>query len=278
MIDDATCTTYHKEKLKLYESGIYNDGFVIVRDCIDRQVVDLALQKIKNIINEISPKELDQNKKKGLGYINDLQNKDIYFIKTIFNHPVLRTLLISILNDPYYRKIPSDKPNYIFRGIRTLDSVPEALPLHIDSILPSSSVFPTGLTAAFILEDHTKANGCTVVVPKSHRSDRFADRSIITDLVPLEANSGDMIIWDTRLWHGTLANPNKRSRLSLLCTFTSWHLKQPFQHCETIPNYIYQDLTDEEKSIIGFCSIPAREKTKFQQDGKFGYKVLKKEV
>ena len=67
MIDHATITIHHKENLKLYESGILDDGFVIIRDCVNRQVVDKARQNKKHN-QRYSIQKLDQNKKKGLGY------------------------------------------------------------------------------------------------------------------------------------------------------------------------------------------------------------------
>ena len=75
--------------------------------------------------------------------------------------------------------------------------------------------------------------------------------------VALEAKAGDIVLWDTRLWHGTEDNPQRRSRLSLLCTFTSWHLKQPYRHYETLPDSIYRELTDEEKNDNRFQIGPS---------------------
>ena len=164
---------------------------------------------------------------------------------------------------PHYRKISSDKPNYIFRGISTRFGTRSFTRSHIDSVLPSSSVFPTGLTAAFILEDHTKTNGCTVVVPKSHRSDRFADRNIITDLVP----GGKF------RRHDYLGYPVVARNLPILTSgvvyhflaFTSWHLKQPFQHCETIPNYIYQNSQMRKKHYWLFAQFLLEKRLKLNR-------------
>ena len=247
-----------RRSVDAHKSKLLEDGYCIIRNGLSSEVVPDLFSKINAIIDK--RKLLRSAPSVGAnGYYTDLQNDDLTFIRVVFGHPILRALLISSLNDPYYRGVPSGEPNYIFRGIRVRDAVSDGLPLHIDSVLPSSSRHPTGIVSAFILEDHERSNGCTLVVPGTHRSDEFADRSAVNRAVALEAKAGDIVLWDTRLWHGTEDNPQRRSRLSLLCTFTSWHLKQPYRHYETLPDSIYRELTDEEKTIIGFRSVPAKD-------------------
>ena len=254
-----------------HKTAILEDGYTVIRGGITPDLVSELLNRLQKIIRlKMKSKNFDE----GGGYITDLQNEDIFFIKVIFNHSLLRSLLIDLLNDPFYRNIPEHNPNYIFRGIRALSAVERGLPLHIDSVVPSSGRRPTGIVTSFILEDHFYGNGCTLVVPKTHRSDRYADRGATDKVIAVLANAGDIVLWDTRLWHGTADNPKRKSRLSLLCTFTSWHLKQPLCHYETLPDHIYKELTDEEKSVIGFCSIPPRENLPSHTDSKFGYEYL----
>lgn len=267
-----------EQSVDCYQHAMLDDGYTVIKNAIDSHIVEELLLKLKHVIGLRKQQANDEPSEEGYGYFTDLQNDEVMFIKVMFNQPILRSLLIALLNDPFYRNIPKDKPNYIFRGIRTRDAVAKGLPLHIDSVLPSSSTYPTGIVSSFILEDHDQNNGCTLVVPKTHRSDMFADRGAASQAIPIEAKAGDIVVWDSRLWHGTEDNPQRNSRLSLLCTFTSWHLKQPFRHCETLPNHMYQQLSDEEKSIIGFCSIPAKNSLETHYDSKWGYDCLKEEI
>lgn len=278
MHDDSSPRAVSDKSVDCYKHAVLENGYTVIKNAIASSVVEELLRKIKKIISNRKERATDKTSIEGVGYLTDLQNEDVMFIKVVFGEPVLRSLLIELLNDPFYRNIPKDKPNYVFRGIRALDSVAKGLPLHIDSVLPSSSRYPTGMVSSFILEDHDRNNGCTLVVPKTHRSDTFADRSPSDRTVAIEAKAGDIVVWDTRLWHGTEDNPQGNSRLSLLCTFTSWHLKQPLRHYDTLPNQIYKQLTDEEKSIIGFCSIPARDSSASHNDAKFGYECLPEQI
>jgi len=278
MHDDSSPRAVSEQPVGFYEKAILEDGYTVIENAIASCMVEELLCKLKHIISTRKQYAQDNTSEEGGGYLTDLQNEEVLFIKVVLGQPTLRSLLIALLNDPFYRNIPKDKPNYIFRGIRALDDGANGLPLHIDSVLPSSSRYPTGIVSSFILEDHDRNNGCTLVVPRTHRSDCFADRRSSDRVVAIEAKAGDIVAWDTRLWHGTEDNPQRNSRLSLLCTFTSWHLKQPLRHYDTLPNHIYQQLTDEEKSIIGFCSIPARDSSESHDNSKFGYECLAEQI
>jgi hypothetical protein len=122
---------------------LLEDSYTIIPQAFDKKIIGQLLAKLSEII--AIRKEKLEDYTRGYGYYYDLQNEDIIFIKTIFNQPILRDILITLLNDPYYKNIPQDKPNYIFRGIRTRDAVKKGLPLHIDSFVPSCSNTLSGL-------------------------------------------------------------------------------------------------------------------------------------
>ena len=55
-----------------------------------------------------------------------------------------------------------------------------------------------------------KKNGCTIVVPKSHQIGVYSNKKT-RKIMPLVGKVGDLIIWVSRLWHGTLENYSKKS-------------------------------------------------------------------
>jgi ectoine hydroxylase-related dioxygenase (phytanoyl-CoA dioxygenase family) len=73
-----------------------------------------------------------------------------------------------------------------------------------------------------ILEDQNAARGWTFVVPGSHLSDNYADQSTMADAVPIETKVGDIVIRDSRLWHGALGNATGSSRWSPIAKFVRW--------------------------------------------------------
>ena len=207
--------------------------------------------------------------------IYSLYNIDYCFIDLLTSDPI-RKISMHKLNDEYYRFLPQHLPNYILSYYNARSSG-DKLDLHIDSYFPFlSSQKTNGIQIAFLLEDSTIENGSTVIVPGSHNSGRYTDREFL-DLKPLTGKAGDLLIWDSRLWHGTLPNNSQNSRWALIATFSQWWCKQSIDIVRNLDNDIYQLCSDEQKQLLGFCSIPPKDE--FQRNNtKTGYDFLKKNV
>ncbi len=186
--------------------------------------------------------------------IANLQSKDPWFIPLLEN-PLLEQILMGVLNDPYYRVIPDDQPNYILGEYIARASSDQPLPLHIDSWLPSPGPDTWMTQVAIALEDRGVEEGCSTIVPRSHRSGTFTDReSKDTVSVPLKA--GDAVLWDSRLWHGAHARTSVRPGWALIATFQRWWVKPRQDITGSLPREIYTQLSDRQKALLGFCSIP----------------------
>lgn len=209
----------------------------------------------------------------GKGVFN-LQNKDKFFID-ILDDPFLKAVLMAKLNDPYYRFLPPHLPNYILSYYNARSSG-KKLDLHIDSLVPAIGDWTWGIQTGLVLENHTLKNGCTILVPGSHMSGRYTDRDL-DKVEPILSKAGDLVLWDSRTWHGTLENTSGKSRWTLLGTFTTWWVKQTVDMTRSLPDEIYQKLNDAQKLLLGFCSIPPKDE--FERiNTKNGYDFLKPSV
>lgn len=97
-------------------------------------------------------------------------------------------------------------------------------------------------------------------MPGSHLSGKYTDRQLVKR-TPIIAKAGDVVMWDSRLWHGTLDNISNKSRWVLIATFTRWWVKQSMDMTKSLPQNIYDKLNDTEKFLLGFCSIPPFDET-----------------
>ncbi|HBT44429.1 MAG TPA: hypothetical protein DIW51_13250 [Rhodospirillaceae bacterium] len=206
--------------------------------------------------------------------VYNLQNKDKHYIDLLVD-PLVRGIGMAMLNDPYYRFLPPDAPNYIL-GFFNARCSGRPLDLHIDTNIPTPGDLTWRIQIAFALDDMTAANGCTVVVPKSHRSGAFTDRAS-KDIRPVECKAGDMVVWDSRLWHGAGANTSGGSRWLIIATLNRWWVKQSSDMTRSLPEDIYQSLSDEQKALLGFCSLPPRDERE-RINIKTGYDQLKPSV
>lgn len=238
----------------LTESGYCHIPGVFTADQVARakRLLDELLVKSRDTLTDkIPPLNCNQH------MVFNLENKDFYFLEMLFASQGVHQILMHFLNDKYYRAIPQQEPNYILRSFLGRSSN-EMLPLHIDSFLPYLSNDESIIVqAAVVLEDQDEENGCTVIMPGSHRSCQYADRSQYDSCTPILSKAGDVVLWDSRLWHGTLPNRSKtRTRWAIIGTFSRWWIKQNSNVTENLPQVFYDKLTDSQKAVLGFCSLP----------------------
>lgn len=238
---------------------------------------------INFLLNTTEKKYSELNKNGRLAYggvpSRDVLDKIIYSIhnydKTFLDllvSPLVRSVAITKLNDPYYRFLPPELPNYTLLYFNARSSG-LALDLHIDSHIPYLSNHLTNMQFVFFLEDSTVDNGCTVVVPGSHTSGSYTDRDL-TNVTPVEVKAGDLVFWDSRLWHGTLENKINQSRWALVATMGQWWVKPALDLVRSINPSIYKQCTDEQKLLLGFCSVPPVNEF-IRNNTKCGYDFLK---
>jgi hypothetical protein len=189
--------------------------------------------------------------------------------------PMLRSIAMDKLNDRFYRYISPDLPNYnlLFYNARSSGS---ELDLHIDSYIPSTGSYFSNLQIIILLEKSNTHNGCTTVVPGSHKSGTYSNREL-KKVTSLEGEPGDVIIFDSRLWHGTHKNTSKKSRWALVATLGMWWVKQTVDIPRIVRDEIYQNCSNEQKQFLGFCSLPSDDVFK-RLSAKCGYESLKKSI
>jgi ectoine hydroxylase-related dioxygenase (phytanoyl-CoA dioxygenase family) len=181
-------------------------GYCKIPNLYEADVIEKA-KDLVNLWNEKTETSLAPNPALNIGHDNvyNLQNKDFFFINLVLSNQSLESILIHYLNDVWFRQIPAEYPNYILRTLGARSSN-HAMPLHIDSFMPYLSSCIYSLQLSIVLEDQSEANGCTIVVPGSHLSGEYAPQSALKDAIPIPSKAGDVVIWDSRLWHATTAN------------------------------------------------------------------------
>lgn len=247
-----------------YLDDIREQGFVTIPGLIQAmEAKRLRTLMLKNdLISEASHSH----------FIYNLQNKDISFYTSLIRQPVLRYILMKCLNDEWYKQIPSERANYILRGL-VGRSTKSSLHMHIDSFIPYPGPYPLSLVAIVSLDGSHDKNGRTLVVPGSHLYGHYANQDCKDQALPIDTNPGDVLIIDTRIWHGCEANRSEQTRWTINATFSRWWIKQSYDIARSIPEAFLNEITDEEKSILGFCNNPPRdEQDRINIQG--GYELL----
>ena len=207
-------------------------------------------------------------------YVYHLQYRDRLFLDILTEWHGGLDLIKPFLNDPYYRQLPADAANFLLAFYNARSSVAE-LPLHIDNYVATPGRHPNSMQMFFSLNGQSAENGATIVIPGSHQAGHLPDRSLTDIATEINCKPGDVIVLDSRLWHGALPNITGADRWSLVATFRPWFLKQNYDAALGMPEEIYASLNDQQKALCGFLSRPPRDE---KRSMKQGYEALRPRV
>lgn len=255
-------------------AAVRADGYARIPGLLDRATVDTIRGEIERLDADAGAAEISGLPRldRGQHTIYNLQNKSAPCLHALLRSSVIRPVLIEFLNDRWHRAIPLTDPNYILRSFSARDNQ-VAAPMHIDSFIPYIGDHAVSMQVAIIVEDQNENNGCTIVVPGSHQSGEYVRQEERARATPIVSRAGDVVIWDSRIWHGTLENTSGHSRWSLIATFVRWWVKQGYRIPENLPREIYESLSDSEKAVLGYCALPFDDE-RGGVDFKLGYSSL----
>lgn len=261
-----------------YISAIEREGYVYIPQAFSRDEISEALDRIKYWFEKTLPGQSDRMPRLNLDQpmVYNLQSREILFVRMILENEIIEGVLKHFLNDRWFSSLPADAPNYILRSFLARSSDYQ-MPMHIDSFVPYTGSHVFIMQCAILLEDQTKENGCTVLTPGSHLSDCYAPQDSFDNAVSIEGKAGDLVFWDSRIWHGARANRSGGTRWSMIATFCRWWIKQAFDIPGNLPQEIYDELTDRQKAVLGFCSVAYDDET-YGIDMKRSYELLPEKV
>lgn len=258
--NQATSPAVASPKAQQHIEDIDRDGYTVFRGAFPPDQVSEYLACVKEHLEkekgQVTLRPGPYTDKDGQAdVILNLQRKDYTFLKALFCSKELNDTLLHFLNDPWHKKIPQDEPNYILNSYFAR-SPKERQPLHIDAYMPYQSQYVSNMQSLYLLEDMNEDNGCTILVPGSHKSGQYCTQEAVKDAVPVIARAGDIVLWDGRIWHGTESNKTDGTRWGFVAHFSRWWIKQIFNIKGSIPDAILDRLTNSQKAVIGLCSLP----------------------
>tara|TARA_B110000037_G_scaffold175553_1_gene200176 strand:- start:2299 stop:3093 length:795 start_codon:yes stop_codon:yes gene_type:complete len=237
----------------MHINNILKNGFTLIKGVINRDECD----NIKKISQDLYKKYKKKIKIKNPleEAIYNLHNKDKIFLKYIDydkTYKVVKKLLSTGAyannSDPIIRQTAIRNP-----------IIGHAQQLHNDTRIIGCK-FPLIIQVIYMLDDFTKLNGATRIVPKSHLKDEYAksnkkynNEKIIT------GQKGDAIILDASIWHGSAKKTIKNDRWGMIYSYCRWFLKASFDHNKNTPIKFYKKLSLEQRKILGFNFNPPKD-------------------
>ncbi|KAL8721663.1 MAG: hypothetical protein Q9225_001712 [Loekoesia sp. 1 TL-2023] len=136
----------------------------------------------------------------------------------------------------------------------------QSMALHSDQsiVLPEPWLDIWAVNVIWCLTKMTKENGATLYIPGSNKWTRWDDVPANAPdlLVPFEADAGDIVVLDGRLWHTSGSNVTKdEDRAILFAYYSAPHMRQLVNWTAKLPRELQQTLNSELKELLGLSHI-----------------------
>ncbi len=223
-------------------------GFLIIPQAIDQETV----AQLNKRCDELMATEGDEGGKEvhteaGTNRLSNLINKGEIF-KVILNHPQVLSALAHVLGGDM--KLSSLNARFAQPGHGRQA-------LHTDGGFPNDAQTNTYYVcnSLWVLEDISAQNGATRVVPGSHHSLQGPNEIMDNPLddhpaqTIVSAKAGDVIVFNSHLWHGGTLNASNKLRRCMHGYFTRRSCPQQTEQRKWLSKETINGLSDWEKYL-----------------------------
>lgn len=106
-----------------------------------------------------------------------------------------------------------------------------------------------------MVDDFNLDNGATYLLPKSHLTDKKPTKKIFYENSDrIIGSQGDILCFNSNLWHAAGVNKTNEERRALTITFTKPFMKQQFDYSRAIGYKNIKKLSDKLKQLLGYYS------------------------
>lgn len=224
--------------------SLQTQGFVVIENFYTLDICKYLKQNLEVAINEYKPCPDSERSTLDRYHMHDLLCRNIVFAKMLEDRR-LNQLITSCLC-----------PNWIMYA-HTSSSLPPngdnyGSRVHVDSprYIPN---YPTNLGVIWALDDFTKENGATYVLPGSHNTEKIPSTEFFEkNSTRLTCEAGAVIIFNARLWHRAGYNKTSIFRHALTMNVCRPFMKQRMDWVRFVPDSISTQLNDLGRRILGF--------------------------
>ena len=255
---DLTIRKLDQDELEAGLKDVQEKGFVV----FDSILTEKQCEHYKNLCKGVQETYEDHyyqsekankfhgsSSKSKVKLVYNLHNKHENFLSLIFDENVAY-LNDRLLRDGSYKN--SEPYQVHLTAARGLLGPCDAQQLHVDSNLPGASYVMVS-QVFWALDPLTAENGATRVVPGSQKRRAFAgDGASYDDEVLLTCSKGSLIVVDGGVWHGSSKKQIDQERWLIVNSYSRWFMKPTFDLTRNTPQHIFDRLTDEQKTLMGF--------------------------
>lgn len=175
------------------------------------------------------------------------------------NDTIYLEILNKISSSPIYEFLLNYfRGNFIinsFGGVLNITAKPSYVAnIHRD-IRFYSGDFPLMLNMLIMLDDFTLENGATYLLAKSHlKADKPSDKEFYEKSHRAIGKKGDVLFFNSNLWHAAGLNTTAHVRRAITITFTKPFMKQQLDYSKAIGYENVKELSTELQQLVGYYS------------------------
>ena len=241
------------------------------KEDIYKELEETGISYIRGKIKQVLINKLKQSLELSLKKHRDIQIKNKNEIEcegVALNLIGDDVIYLSLLEELIKLGIIEDIKKYFFKSVCILNSFSglNNLPLktnfsgniHRDSKFFSNTK-PIMLNFLIMLDDFTSKNGPTLLLPYSHKKlEKPTDKYFYKNAIQAIGKSGDILLFNSDVWHASSTNKTDMGRMALPLTFSKSFIKQLMDY----PRYLGYDkmcsFSDEMQTLLGYHSrVPA---------------------
>jgi len=225
-------------------------GYTIVESVLTREQIDesnAALESIFDKEKDIGPGRGWHNNTYKVAYM--LPQKHELFRRFCHNEHLLPLIQLLLGRSCVLASL---------NGL-TMTTGGEGQGLHIDQneTVPGNVLY---INALHCLDDFTRENGCTRVVPGSQdrvwRHKTMDREAIEKETVCLEAPAGSLIAYNGGLWHAGSQNRTDKPRRAIHAFFCRQWCRPQWDYTRSLTPDVVATLSEEQKRLFGFYAKP----------------------
>ncbi len=194
---------------------------------------------------------------------NDI-NTDGVALHVVLSNPIFIEFLNELINIGFIKNIKEYYfgSNFILNSFSALNNKPNQL--NFSSIIHRDLRFYTGeipvmLNVLVMLDDFTEDNGATLLLPYSHKTEgKPSDDFFFENAVKALGKKGDVLVFNSNVWHASSLNKSQDNRRALPLTFTKSLIKQLIDYPRALGYDKKESFNDDLRQLLGYhARVPA---------------------
>lgn len=234
---DETAIADHVDRVK-------RDGFTIVEDAIEPQLIDALSAALERLERELEAKPA----------MNGFEGHKTVRIYNLlkFGEPFTRIPVHANVLSIVERVLD---PGCLISSLSSIaiDADEIAQPIHADDmVIPLKKPhIPIVCNSMWALTEFTDANGATRLVPGSHLKDN-PQYGGSYETIPAEMKKGSVLIWDGALWHGGGANKTSARRTGVAMNYCAGFIRQQENQQLGLSPALVKTFSPRLRELVGY--------------------------